>query len=108
MHKEVFKPRYNQLEVFLRLLSKPGGGKFVFHCNFNYSKLPIFLPDFHKECIIMFFHSRWLGRDLSRKRFIHRILHGRAEIRNFSSSGEKYMKYFFNRRREISYLQAAI
>ena len=43
-----------------------------------------------------------------------RILHGRAEIRNFSSSVEKYftserserVKYFFNTR-DISYLQAA-
>ena len=42
--------------------------------------------------------------------------HGRAEIRNFSSSVEKYftserskrVKYFFNTRREISYLQAAM
>ena len=33
-----------------------------------------------------------------------RILHGRAEIRNFSSSVE----IFFNTRREISYLQAAM
>ena len=45
-----------------------------------------------------------------------RILHGRAEIRNFSSSVEKYfaserserVKYFFNTRREISYLQATM
>ena len=43
-----------------------------------------------------------------------RILDGRVEIRNFSSSVEKYftserseqVKYFFNTRREISHLQA--
>ena len=53
MYKEVFKPRYSQLEVFLRLLSgSQVGGKFLFHCNFNYSKLPISLPDFYKECIV--------------------------------------------------------
>ena len=46
--------------------------------------------------------------------FIWRILHGSAGIRNFSSSVEKYVtserseqvKYFFNTRRDISYLQA--
>ena len=45
-----------------------------------------------------------------------RILHCRAEIRNFSSSAKKYLtsslcsfvKYFFNTRREISYLQTAM
>ena len=45
-----------------------------------------------------------------------RILHGRVEIQNFSSSVEKnftkecseQVKYFFNTRREISYLQAAM
>ena len=47
---------------------------------------------------------------------INRTLHGRLEIWNFSSSVEKYftserserVKYFFNTRREISYLQAAM
>ena len=48
---------------------------------------------------------------------INRTLHGRLEIRNFSSSVEKYftsrerserVKYFFNTIREISYLQAAM
>ena len=51
-----------------------------------------------------------------KKYYIERILHGRAEIRNFSSSVEKYftserserVKYFFNTKREISYLQAAM
>ena len=45
-----------------------------------------------------------------------RILHGRAKIRNFSSSVERYfmsernerVKYIFNARREISYLQSAM
>ena len=52
----------------------------------------------------------------SNKTYIEGILHGRAEIRNFSSSVEKYfaserserVKYFFNTRREISYPQAAM
>ena len=48
---------------------------------------------------------------------INRILHGRLEIRNFSSRVEKKyftserserVKYFFNSRREISYLRAAM
>ena len=46
----------------------------------------------------------------------NRILHGRLEIRNFSSRIEKYftrslrslVKYLFNTRREISYLRAAM
>ena len=33
-------------------LSQQVGGKFLFHCNFNYSKLPISLPDYYKECIV--------------------------------------------------------
>ena len=28
------------------------GGKFLFHCNFYYSKQSISLPDFYKECIL--------------------------------------------------------
>ena len=28
------------------------GGKCLFHCNFNYTKLPISLPEFYKECIV--------------------------------------------------------
>ena len=28
------------------------GGKFLFHYNFNDTKLPIALPDFYKECIV--------------------------------------------------------
>ena len=48
--------------------------------------------------------------------YIEDIIHGCAEIQNFPSSVEKYfmsersehVKYFFNTRREISYLQAAM
>ena len=49
-----------------------------------------------------------------REQNIQRILHGCAEIRNFSSSVEKYRVSaakecnVFNTRREISYLQAAM
>ena len=47
---------------------------------------------------------------------IDRTLHGRLEIRNFSSRVEKYftserserVKYLFNTRREISYVRAAM
>ena len=50
------------------------------------------------------------------KKNTYRMLHGRAEIRSFSSSVEKYfkgepserVKYFFNTRSEISYLQEAM
>ena len=27
-------------------------GKFLFHCNFNYTRLPVTLPEFYKECIV--------------------------------------------------------
>ena len=30
---------------------KKVGGKFLFQCNFDFTKLPIALPDFYKECI---------------------------------------------------------
>ena len=36
---------------FLDFYLKKVGGKFLFHCNFNYTKLPITLPEFYKECI---------------------------------------------------------
>ena len=38
--------------MFLRALSKKVGGKFLFHCNFDLTKLSIALPDFYKECIL--------------------------------------------------------
>ena len=27
------------------------GGKFLFQCNFDYAKLPIYLPEFYIECV---------------------------------------------------------
>ena len=40
-------------EIFLEFyFKKVGGGGFLFHCNFNYIKLPITLPEFYKECIV--------------------------------------------------------
>jgi len=47
-------------KVFLGFYLKKVGGKFLFHCNFDFKKLPIALPDFYKECI-----STWssLGED---------------------------------------------
>ena len=37
---------------FVDFYLKKVGGKFLFHCNFNFTKLPIALPDFYKECIV--------------------------------------------------------
>ena len=37
-------------KFFLDFYLKKVGGKFLFHCNFNYTKLPITLPEFYKEC----------------------------------------------------------
>ena len=39
-------------KIFLEFYLKKVGGNFLFHCNFNYIKLPITLPEFYKECIV--------------------------------------------------------
>ena len=39
-------------KIFLDFYLKKVGGKFLFHCNFNYIRLPITLPEFYKECIV--------------------------------------------------------
>ena len=39
-------------KFFLDFCLKKVGGKFLFHCNFNYTKLPVTLPEFYKECIV--------------------------------------------------------
>ena len=36
-------------KFFLDFHLKRVGGKFMFHCNFDYKKLPVDLPDFYKE-----------------------------------------------------------
>jgi len=38
----------NILDTFLGEV----GGKFILHCNFDTRKLPIYLPDFYKECLM--------------------------------------------------------
>ena len=38
-------------KIFLDFYLKKVRGKFLFHCNFNYIKLPITHPEFYKECI---------------------------------------------------------
>ena len=35
------------LDVYLRQV----GGKFLLHCNFDTRNLPIYLPEFYKECL---------------------------------------------------------
>ena len=39
-------------KIFLDFYPKKVGRKFLFHCNFNYNKLPITLPEFYKECTV--------------------------------------------------------
>ena len=39
-------------KFFLDFYLKKVGGKFLSHCNFNYTKLPVTLPEFYKECIV--------------------------------------------------------
>ncbi|KAL9954130.1 hypothetical protein ACROYT_G041628, partial [Oculina patagonica] len=38
-------------KFFLNFYLKNVGGKFLFHCNFDYRKLPVAVPEFYKECI---------------------------------------------------------
>ena len=39
-------------KTFLDFYLKKVGWEFLFHCNFNYNKLPITFPEFYKECIV--------------------------------------------------------
>ena len=50
--KRYLNPDTASWKYFLDFYLSQVGGKFLFHCNFNYSKLPISLPDFYKECIV--------------------------------------------------------
>ena len=71
--------------------------------------------DTNKQAYIVKFKQRIFSRT---ERILHnkRKLHGHLEIRNFSSRVVKYftserderVKIFFNTRREISYLRAAV
>ena len=41
-------------KLFLDFYLKNVGGKFLFHCqNFDYAKLSVAVPDFYKECILL-------------------------------------------------------
>jgi len=39
-------------KIFLDFYLKKVGGKFLFHCNFNYARLSVTLLEFYKECIV--------------------------------------------------------
>ena len=39
-------------KFFLDFYLKKVGGKFLFHYNFNYTKLPVTLPEFYKEYVV--------------------------------------------------------
>ena len=45
--EEYCSPWKNILNIFLGEV----GGKFILYCNFDTRKLPIYLPDFYKECL---------------------------------------------------------
>ena len=57
MLKEYFEKYLNSnpagWKFFLDFYLKRVGGKFLFHCNFDYKKLPVDLPDFYKECLLV-------------------------------------------------------
>ena len=50
--KRYLSPSAASWKFFLDFYLRKVGGKFLFHCNFDYSKLSISLPDFYKECIL--------------------------------------------------------
>ena len=50
--KTYLTPNAASWKYFLNFHLRKVGGKFLFHCNFNYSKLSITLPKFYKECIM--------------------------------------------------------
>ena len=50
--KRYLAPNIASWKFFLDFYLKKVGGKFLFHCNFDYSKLSLNLPDFYKECIL--------------------------------------------------------
>ena len=50
--KRYLSPSAASWKFFLEFYLRKVGGKFLFHCNFDYSKLSISLPDFYKECIL--------------------------------------------------------
>ena len=50
--KKYLTPNAASWKYFLDFHLRKVGGKFLFHCNFNYSNLSITLPKFYKECIM--------------------------------------------------------
>ena len=40
-------------KLFLDFHLKNAGGKFLFHCNFDYAKLSVAVPEFYNESIIL-------------------------------------------------------
>ena len=51
MYQEIFGQLSSGLEMFLNFYLKNVGDKFLFHCNFDYRKLPVAVSEFYKECI---------------------------------------------------------
>ena len=48
--------RYTGWKIFLiDFYLKSEGGKFLFHCNFDYGKLSVAAPPFYKQCLISWF-----------------------------------------------------
>ena len=50
--KKYLSPSAASWKFFLGFYLRKVGGKLLFHCNFDYAKLSISLPDFYKECIL--------------------------------------------------------
>ena len=50
--KKYLAPRVAGWKFILESYLKKVGGRFLFQCNFNFSKLSLTLPDFYRECIL--------------------------------------------------------
>ena len=50
--KKYLAPRVAGRKFILQFYLKKVGGKFLFQCNFDFSKLSLTLPDFYRECIL--------------------------------------------------------
>ena len=52
-------------KCYLKLYLKKMGGKFLFHFNYDLTKLSIALPDFYKECVLTWSLNKYNTSSLS-------------------------------------------
>ena len=59
------------MESFLNEILIPIGGKLIFHCNFDTSKLSVYLPSFYKQCF-----DAWSEVNAKTPSLLHEIAKG--------------------------------